>query len=116
MTLPLNKIDAQTATPSFMGETSRDSDARVGVGAPEPVVAATGPVMAGRLSARLHVWQRTFPNNKCVLSWVEHGVLVPFAGDAPSAHHRPSTIRGADDATFAVLTRGCKRARSTSDE
>ena len=100
MTLPSNKTDAQTATPSFMGETSRDSDARVGVGAPETVVAATGPVMAGRLRARLHVWQRMFPNNKLVLSWVEHGVLVPFAGEAPAAHHRTSNIRGADELRF----------------
>ena len=101
MTLPLNKIDAQTTATSFAVETFRDSDAREGVGAPEPVVAAKGPVMAGRLRARLHVWQRMFPHKRLVLSWVEHGVLVPFAGAAPAAHHRASSIRGAKECRFA---------------
>ena len=56
--------------------------------------------MAGRLRARLHVWPRMFPNNKLVLSWLEHGVLVPFAGEAPAAHHCTSNIRGADELRF----------------
>ena len=94
-----------------MGGTSHDSDARVGVGVPEPVVSAAGPVMAGRLRARLHVWQRMFPNNKLVLSWVEHGVLVPFAGEAPAAHHRASTIRGADELRFTREQIGSLLAR-----